>query len=148
MDLQIIWFFIWGLLWAVFFKAEGFDFGIGTLMPFMGKNNINIIVKNYPVTLLIKFFPAVMVYQFFWMLFVLKKGKFISYLQGLARGIIQMPKMLRKRGRLAQQKRISDREFGELIKQSEYLVIDSIMARREAAGKGNGLFRFYQKLFF
>ncbi|QTA79140.1 Cytochrome bd ubiquinol oxidase, subunit beta [Desulfonema limicola] len=39
MDLQIIWFFIWGLLWAVFFMTDGFDFGIGTLMPFMGKND-------------------------------------------------------------------------------------------------------------
>ena len=39
MDLQIIWFFIWGLLWAIFFMTDGFDFGIGTLMPFMGKTD-------------------------------------------------------------------------------------------------------------
>ena len=112
------------------------------------KNNINIIVKNYPVTLLIKFLPAVIVYQFFWLLFVLKKGEFISYLKGLAKGIAQMPKMLRKRGEIAKQQRISIREFSELIKQSEYLVINSIMARREAGGKRNNLFRFYKKLFF
>lgn len=39
MELQITWFFIWGLLWAVFFMTEGFDFGIGTLLPFMGKTD-------------------------------------------------------------------------------------------------------------
>jgi cytochrome d ubiquinol oxidase subunit II len=37
MDLQIIWFFLWALLWAVFFMTDGFDFGIGALLPFLGK---------------------------------------------------------------------------------------------------------------
>jgi cytochrome bd ubiquinol oxidase subunit II len=39
MVLQTIWFFLWGLLWAVFFMTDGFDFGVGTLYPFMGKND-------------------------------------------------------------------------------------------------------------
>jgi cytochrome d ubiquinol oxidase subunit II len=37
MDLQAIWFFLWGLLWAAFFMTDGFDFGVGTLFPFLGK---------------------------------------------------------------------------------------------------------------
>lgn len=39
MILQSIWFFLWGLLWAVFFITDGFDFGVGTLYPFLGKND-------------------------------------------------------------------------------------------------------------
>lgn len=39
MTLQITWFFLWGLLWAVFFMTDGFDFGIGTLLPFLAKND-------------------------------------------------------------------------------------------------------------
>ncbi|MCG8687033.1 MAG: cytochrome d ubiquinol oxidase subunit II, partial [Desulfobacterales bacterium] len=39
MELQSIWFFLWGLLWAVFFFTDGFDFGIGTLYPFIGKTD-------------------------------------------------------------------------------------------------------------
>lgn len=39
MDLQIIWFFLWALLWAVFFITDGFDFGIGALLPFLAKND-------------------------------------------------------------------------------------------------------------
>jgi cytochrome d ubiquinol oxidase subunit II len=35
--LQSIWFFLWGLLWAVFFITDGFDLGVGTLLPFLGK---------------------------------------------------------------------------------------------------------------
>ena len=39
MDLQTTWFFLWGLLWAVFFMTDGFDFGVGTLYPFLGKTD-------------------------------------------------------------------------------------------------------------
>ena len=38
MVLQTIWFFLWGLLWALYFMTDGFDLGIGTLVPFLGKN--------------------------------------------------------------------------------------------------------------
>lgn len=37
--LQDIWFFLWGLLWAVYFITDGFDLGIGVLLPFLGKDN-------------------------------------------------------------------------------------------------------------
>ncbi|WP_027184009.1 cytochrome d ubiquinol oxidase subunit II [Desulfovibrio inopinatus] len=36
--LESTWFFLWGLLWAVYFMLDGFDLGAGTLMPFMAKN--------------------------------------------------------------------------------------------------------------
>lgn len=39
MILQDVWFFVWGLLWALFFVTDGFDFGIGSLLPFLGKDN-------------------------------------------------------------------------------------------------------------
>ncbi|MGD9368754.1 MAG: cytochrome d ubiquinol oxidase subunit II, partial [Desulfobacteraceae bacterium] len=38
MELQTIWFYLWGLLWAVFFMTDGADFGIGSLYPFIGKS--------------------------------------------------------------------------------------------------------------
>ncbi len=37
MLLQDIWFFIWGLLWAIYFITDGFDLGMGVLLPFLGK---------------------------------------------------------------------------------------------------------------
>ena len=39
-------------------------------------------------------------------------------------------------------------KFGEIIRESEFLVIQSIMARRQEAGKNNLLFEWYQKVFF
>jgi cytochrome d ubiquinol oxidase subunit II len=38
MVLESIWFFLWGLLWAVYFMTDGFDLGIGSLLPFLGKS--------------------------------------------------------------------------------------------------------------
>ena len=37
--LETIWFVLWGLLWAVYFILDGFDMGLGTLLPFLAKNN-------------------------------------------------------------------------------------------------------------
>ncbi|WP_449246820.1 cytochrome d ubiquinol oxidase subunit II [Desulfarculus baarsii] len=36
--LETIWFVLWGVLWAVYFMLDGFDFGVGTLMPFLAKD--------------------------------------------------------------------------------------------------------------
>lgn len=39
MLLQSTWFFLWGLIWALFFVTDGFDLGIGSLYPFLGKSD-------------------------------------------------------------------------------------------------------------
>ena len=36
---ETIWFILWGVLWAVYFMLDGFDLGIGTLMPFLAKSD-------------------------------------------------------------------------------------------------------------
>lgn len=40
MDLQTIWFILITILFTGFFILEGFDFGVGILLPFMGKDDI------------------------------------------------------------------------------------------------------------
>ena len=39
MDLNILWFVLIGVLYIGFFALEGFDFGVGILLPFLGKND-------------------------------------------------------------------------------------------------------------
>ena len=39
MVLESIWFFLWGLLWALYFMTDGFVLGIGSLLPFLGKTD-------------------------------------------------------------------------------------------------------------
>ncbi|MCL5934952.1 MAG: cytochrome d ubiquinol oxidase subunit II, partial [Firmicutes bacterium] len=38
MELQILWFALWGLLWAVYFMLDGFDLEAGIIQPFLAKN--------------------------------------------------------------------------------------------------------------
>lgn len=40
MSLQITWFVLIMVLFAGFFLLEGFDFGVGMLLPFLGRNNV------------------------------------------------------------------------------------------------------------
>jgi len=39
MDLNIFWFILVAVLYSVFFVLEGFDFGVGMLLPVLGKND-------------------------------------------------------------------------------------------------------------
>lgn len=36
--LETIWFAIWGVAWAVYLMLDGFDLGLGTLLPFLAKD--------------------------------------------------------------------------------------------------------------
>ena len=38
MALQTLWFVLWGLLWAVYFTLDGFDFGAGMLRLFLSRD--------------------------------------------------------------------------------------------------------------
>jgi len=37
--LETIWFVLWGVLWTVYFITDGYDLGLGTLMPFLSKED-------------------------------------------------------------------------------------------------------------
>jgi cytochrome d ubiquinol oxidase subunit II len=37
--LESIWFILWGVLWAVYFMLDGFDLGLGTLLPVLAKSD-------------------------------------------------------------------------------------------------------------
>ena len=38
MAFQVVWFILWGLLWAVYFMLDGFDLGAGILYRFLGRD--------------------------------------------------------------------------------------------------------------
>ncbi len=40
MDLSILWFVLIGVLFVGYFILEGFDMGVGILLPFLGKSDV------------------------------------------------------------------------------------------------------------
>jgi cytochrome d ubiquinol oxidase subunit II len=39
MEFQIVWFILWGVLWAAYFMTDGFDLGVGILYNLLGKDD-------------------------------------------------------------------------------------------------------------
>ena len=37
--LETIWFVLWGVLWAMYFMLDGYDLGLGMLMPFLARDD-------------------------------------------------------------------------------------------------------------
>ncbi|MCP3931665.1 MAG: glycosyltransferase family 2 protein [Bacteroidetes bacterium] len=111
------------------------------------RNNLNVLVKNYPLQIFLRYLPVICLYQFFWLLFVIKKGQFVAYVKGLIGFFANLPRMLRKRRENLRETTADVNEIAELICAAEKEVIYSIMKRREENGKDNKLFNCYLKLF-
>ncbi len=45
--MEIIWFGLWGLLWAIYFSLDGYDFGLATLRPFISKSDTDTRIINH-----------------------------------------------------------------------------------------------------
>ncbi len=111
------------------------------------RNNFCILIKNYPFILLFRFAPAICVYQFFWICFVLKKRQFPAYCSGVAGFLKILPRMLAKRKETLGLATVDAGVLGHIMRNAEDEVLQSIMRRRNAARRSNGLFSLYRRLF-
>lgn len=112
------------------------------------RNNIAVLLKNYPFVLLLRFLPSILVYQLLWLFFCLKKSMLRPYCSGMWEALRTLPTVYRKQVKgQSGAEMVSLQRFAHLITNSEKEVVQSIMARRSAAGKGNLLLQIYRKLF-
>ena len=51
MDLNTVWFILIAVLFTGFFFLEGFDYGVGMLLPFLGKGDLEIEIASHGVRL-------------------------------------------------------------------------------------------------
>jgi GT2 family glycosyltransferase len=105
------------------------------------RNMINVIVKDWPGVSLIKFLPFIVLHQTYWLLLCVKWGRTLSYIQGLLGVIKQSRKTLIKRKEVQESRKISGREFMELIRCSESEVLK--VKLQNSTGLGTPLWRFY-----
>jgi len=47
MDMETLWFVLWGLLWAIYFILDGFDLGLGILRPFIARSEEDLHVIHH-----------------------------------------------------------------------------------------------------
>ncbi len=112
------------------------------------RNNLNVLLKNYSLWMFIRFLPSIIVYQLMWVLFSSIKGMIVPYFKGTGEAVMTSAKFFKKRNAiLHHRKNIPEKEFIAMINSAEQEAVNSIMARRKAAGKNNFLLLCYSKLF-
>lgn len=112
------------------------------------RNNIRVIIKNYSLSMFIRFLPSIFIYQLMWAVFSCKKRCFGAYCRGIAEALKTRSQFAQKRRLILQHlDNIPEKQFTELIGRAEKEAVNSIMARRTAAGKTNYLLLCYSSLF-
>lgn len=111
------------------------------------RNNLNILLKNYSITLLLFCAPTIIVYQIVWFCFVLKKRRVLAYIKGVFSFLRESPKMLEKRRRNLNLQCVNNRLLFSKISKAELEVVNSIMKRRLENKKGIYLLTLYKRLF-
>ncbi|NLZ16283.1 MAG: glycosyltransferase family 2 protein [Desulfobulbaceae bacterium] len=111
------------------------------------RNSFFVLARNYSGQMLVRYSILIGVYQFFWLLFVCKKRQLIPYLRGLAEAAFGWMGMRKKYRQGLSGAEIPPSLLREQLRRAEDEAIASIMRRRSAAGKGNGLLYLYQSLF-
>lgn len=84
------------------------------------QNNWNTIAKNMPAPLLLKFLPQILYCQLYYLAVVIVRGgQLIPWLSGSWRALRLLPRMLRKRREIAQQRRVPIEYLERMILESE-----------------------------
>lgn len=112
------------------------------------RNNLYVLAKNYTVGMFFRFLPSILVYQLMWLAFCCKHKVVKAYLIGLWQGVRLFFRFAAKGRAFVNDNSVSSvKDFTERICFSEKMAVKSLIARREAASKGNFLLHSYLRLF-
>jgi len=107
---------------AVVYHQGGATFkrrGEKEIFRLITRNQIWVVAKNYPATVLLRALPRIIVFQVLWMGLMLSRGLLKACLRGFWEAFRGMPRMLRKRRHIQRSRSITPREFWQMIEHSE-----------------------------
>jgi GT2 family glycosyltransferase len=121
--------------------AVGYHIGSATLgdplhpkiAEFLTRNQIFLVLKNYPREALLRLLPRIVGFQCLWLALAIRKGAFLPWLRGAASALQALPQTLRKRRAVARISRVDAERFLELLRLSEREIFRWHSARPEAA---------------
>ncbi len=100
------------------------------------QNNLNTIIKNIPGPLLVKFLPHILYWQlYYFAVVIVRGGQVLPWLEGTWRAAKLLPKMLKKRALIADQRRVPVEYLEMMIVQSEQDLADSRQRLIEQSAK-------------
>jgi GT2 family glycosyltransferase len=89
------------------------------IAEFLTRNQIWLVLKNYPRGALLRAFPRVLLFQLLWLGLAVRKGAFAAWVRGALGAVQGLPETLRKRESVAKRREIDDAEFLRLLRMSE-----------------------------
>lgn len=115
------------------------------IVEYLTRNQIWLLLKDYPSSVLLKLLPRILVYQLLWMIYALRNSGGRAYLRGWRGALGGLSTMRRKRRELMGKRRISDEEFLARLRDSERQIYRWQQSR--AAQDRSGLLNFYFRVF-
>lgn len=112
-------------------RAVAFHFGSATLggnalhpkiVEWVTRNQILLLLKDYPVPVLVKLAPRILVFQLLWFLFALVRRRAIAHIKGNWGAAGLVPRIIGKRRKIMRERRITNEEFITALLTSEQQV--------------------------
>jgi len=115
------------------------------VIEYITRNQIYLLIKDYPRPVFMRLLPRIMMYQSLWLMFVLRNGTLGVYFRGLIAGFRGHRTMRQKHRELMARRRISDDEFLERLRDSERQIYEWHRARPPQ--ERSSLLKIYFRLF-
>lgn len=109
------------------------------------RNQLFVLLKDYPAAALWRFSGRIFLFQLLWLALLIRRGRVLPYLRGVAGALLRVPNMLGKRRRLMPERRITSAQFIALLRASERQIFRWQAAL--PAGARSGLLATYFRLF-
>lgn len=94
------------------------------VVEYITRNQIYILIKDYPRPVFLRLLPRIVVYQSLWLFFAFRNGALSAHLRGLREGLRNRDSMRQKNRALLARRRIGDGEFLQRLRDSERQVYD------------------------
>jgi len=115
------------------------------MVEYLTRNQLYLLVKDYPCSVFLRLLPRIVVYQCLWLVFVSQNGGLRACLRGWASALRGLSRMRRKHRQFIAKRRIDDDEFLGRLRESERQIYDWQQSR--AQEDRSGLLKFYFRLF-
>ena len=115
------------------------------IVEFLTRNQIYLLVKNYPRSVFLRLLPRIALYQSLWLMFAVRNRGLAAYLRGLVDALRGLGSMRRKHRELMAKRQINDEEFLARLRASESQIYD--WQQSQSPEERSGLLKFYFGLF-
>ncbi len=115
------------------------------VIEYITRNQIYMLIKDYPRQVFVHLLPRVVMYQCLWLMFALRNATPDVYFRGLTAGLRGHRTMRQKYRELMAKRRISDDEFLQRLRDSERQIYEWHQARPQQ--EKSALLKIYFRLF-